>query len=414
MDAGERGVELLLREVHLTAPHELPDLFSRHAAETLAVDEVIVYLADLQQNMLVPFLGPHGAGISRHVDPLEVDSTVAGRSFQHLEVVTQDADNLGSGGRVWLPMLDGAERLGVLCVSLNDLAALDADGGLLRTRLRRFASLAAELVMSKTHYGDTVVRLRRRAEMGLAAEIQWGLLPPLTFASMQVTIAAALEPAYNVAGDSVDYAVDAGWARFAVFDGMGHGLQSAQLATVAVAAYRNARRSGRSLVEVAHIVDNAVGAAFEGEAFTTAVIAELATDTGMLSWINAGHPEPLLVRGGRMVKTLHVNPSLPFGVGQDVAGPAAEFVVGVERLEPGDQVLAYTDGVTEARSPEGDFFGPARLADLLSRNLAADLPASESMRRIVRALLEHQQGQLSDDATLLLAQWRAEADSLLP
>ena len=66
-------------------------------------------------------------------------------------------------------------------------------------------------------------------------EMQWALLPPLTFASRQVTIAAALEPAYEVAGDSVDYVVDAGRASLAIFDGMGHGLRSALLAVLAVA-----------------------------------------------------------------------------------------------------------------------------------------------------------------------------------
>jgi serine phosphatase RsbU (regulator of sigma subunit) len=77
-------------------------------------------------------------------------------------------------------------------------------------------------------------------------------------------------------------------------------------------------------------------------------------------------------------------------------------------------VLLYTDGVTEARSPEGEFFGEQRLADLLTRNLAAGLPVPETMRRAVRALLEHQQGQLTDDATLLLVEWRGDRLSMLP
>ena len=70
-------------------------------------------------------------------------------------------------------------------------------------------TVVAELVMSKTQYGDTVVRLRRQAEMGLAAELQWSLLPPLTFACAEVTVAAALEPAYEVAGDTVRGEYDA-------------------------------------------------------------------------------------------------------------------------------------------------------------------------------------------------------------
>ncbi len=403
VSAGECALEGLLCDSHLAAPHQLPELFANHAA-TLGVEDAVAYLADLQQTVLVPFLSASGAGLSQQFDALGIDSTLAGRAFQVVDVLAQE----GAGGRtrVWIPLLDGTERLGVLGVTVADAAALDHDGGLLGTRLRSFATLAAELMVSKMNYGDTMVRLRRRASMGLAAEMQWALLPPMTFACEEVTVAAALEPAYEVAGDSVDYAVDPGWARFAVFDGMGHGVQSAQLATLAVAAYRNARRAGRSLVVTASAVDTAVSTVFRGEAFTTAVLAQLNTDTGALSWINAGHPDPLLLRAGRLVKALHGEPNLPFGLREGVSTAAAELVVGTEQLEPGDQVLFYTDGVTEARSPEGDHFGVQRLTDLLARNLAGGLPLPETMRRVVRFLLDHQQGQLHDDATMLLAEWR--------
>jgi serine phosphatase RsbU (regulator of sigma subunit) len=77
-------------------------------------------------------------------------------------------------------------------------------------------------------------------------------------------------------------------------------------------------------------------------------------------------------------------------------------------------VLLYTDGVTEARSPAGDFFGERRLADLIVRNLAAGLPAPETMRRVMHALLEHQQGRLDDDASLLLLQWPTYVPAVLP
>lgn len=411
MSAGERCLAELLGEVHLTAPHQLAGLLDRHAA-TLGVSDAVAYLVDLQQNVLVPLSGPDGAGMNRQLDVLKVESTVAGRSFQHLDVLTQSVT--GGGTRVWLPLLDGSERLGVLAVTVDDVSALDRDHGLLASRLRNFTSLAAGLVMTKTLYGDTLVRVRRRAEMGLAAEMQWALLPPLTFTCELVTIAAALEPAYEVAGDSVDYAVDAGRARFAVFDGMGHGVKSAQLAVLAIAAYRNARRSDRSLTETARSVDAAVNA-FGGDGFTTAVLAELNTETGMLNWVNAGHPDPLLLRAGRLVRSLHVEPRLPFGLGQDFDPSAAHLVVGSEQLEPGDRVLLYTDGVTEARSPEGDFFGLQRLTDMLARNFDGGLPPPETMRRLVRSVLEHQQGQLDDDATMLLAEWRiGNPEELVP
>jgi serine phosphatase RsbU (regulator of sigma subunit) len=404
LNAGERLVDGMLRDAHLTGPHELAGLIARHAA-TLGVQDAVAYLVDLQQTVLVPLVEPGGPGRDRQLAPLAVDSTMAGRSFQHVEVLRQRQAH--GGLRVWLPLLDGAERLGVLGVTVADAAAVERDGELLSTRLLRFAALTAELVMTKTLYGDTLVRLRRRQQVGLAAEMQWGLLPPLTFASRQVTIAAVLEPAYEVAGDSVDYAVDADRACLAIFDGMGHGLRSALLAVLAVASYRNSRRAGRSLVDTAEAIDTVVATTSGGEAFVTAALAELDTETGLLSWVNAGHPEPLLLRGRQQVKSLHAHPTLPLGLGRGFGRSAASIAVGREQLEPGDRVLLYTDGVTDLRSPGGEFFGARALTDLLATNLAAGLPAPETMRRVVRALLEHQQGQLEDDATMLLAEWRS-------
>jgi serine phosphatase RsbU (regulator of sigma subunit) len=275
-------------------------------------------------------------------------------------------------------------------------------------------SLAGELIMTKTSYGDTIVRLRRRAEMGVAAEMQWSLLPPLTFACPQLSVAGVLEPAYEVAGDTFDYAVDAGVAHLAVFDGMGHGLRSAQLAVAAVAAYRHARRAGRSLADICEQIDQVLLQTSGGDAFSTAVLAQLDTISGALSWVNAGHPEPLLIRHGQLIKSLHVTPRPPLGI--DLRGTRAlpAPVVGSAQLEPGDNVLMYTDGVTEARAPDGTFFGEQRLTDLIVRNLAAELPVPETMRRVVRALLEHQQGNLSDDASLVLMQWQANLDPLVP
>jgi Stage II sporulation protein E (SpoIIE) len=411
MSDAERAVDALLEEAHLAAPYQIAALVARHAA-TLGADDALVYLADLQQRVLVPFLDPGGPGVGVHVRPLSVDTTLPGRAFQHVEVLTQDAAD--GRIRVWLPLLDGVERLGVLGVTVDAAVAAEMGSGRIGVRLRRFATLTAELIMTKTMYGDTIVRLRRQAGMGVAAEMQWSLLPPLTFACHEVTIAAALEPAYEVAGDTVDYAVDAGRTRVAVLDGMGHGLRSAQLAALAVAAYRSARRADRSLTDTAALIHDALVDAFGGTAFATAVLAELDTDTGLLSWINAGHPAPLLLRHGKLVRPLYSPPTLPLGLVIN-GRPPTTITVGREQLQPDDRVLLYTDGVTEARSPTGAFFGDQALIDLLRRNLAAGLPAQETMRRVVHTLLDHQQGQLTDDATLLLLEWRnANTDALVP
>jgi serine/threonine protein phosphatase PrpC len=407
VNEADGAFDALVADARLGAPHELPGLSAGHAAPLGAVD-VLVYLVDLQQRSLVPFFGALGPATGQR-EPIEVDGTVAGHAFQHLELMTQQ--QLDGRVRVWLPLQCGTERLGVLALSLAAEVAEDLSQSLVGARLRRFVSRVAELVMNKTMYGDTIVRLRRQAEMGLAAELQWSLLPPLTFTGRSVTVAGALEPAYQVAGDSLDYAVDDATTRAAVFDGMGHGLRSAQLAAIAIAAYRNARRSGRSLLATAAAIHQASLDAFADTVFTTGVLVELHSGTGMLSWINAGHPEPLLLRRGKLVKALRCRPTLPMGLRIESRALAASVEVGYEQLEPGDLVLLYSDGVTEARSPNGDFFGEQRLTDLLTRNLAAQLPVAETMRRMIRSLLEHQQGQLSDDATLLLLEWRNNPDA---
>lgn len=134
-----------------------------------------------------------------------------------------------------------------------------------------------------------------------------------------------------------------------------------------------------------------------------------------LEVVESGGVSRTIVYETLLVKTLHVSPAPPLGLGHidGPGGPADPISVGSEQLEPGDRVLFYTDGVIEARSPDGDFFGSERLVDLITRKLAGGLATPETMRRVVRALLAHQQGQLSDDATLLLLDWRSGNEQAL-
>jgi serine phosphatase RsbU (regulator of sigma subunit) len=376
----------LLADACNAAPHELSGLIDE-CASALGGGGATAYLADLQQHVLMPFT------TKKDVGPLSVDSTLGGRAFQTFETQSQEAED---GWRYWIPLVLGTDRIGVLCVHA------ESDDPELLKLFQRLATTAATMLASKTAYGDTLVRLRRVGPIGLAAEMQYALLPPLSFASSEVVVSAALEPCYNVAGDTIDYSVDAGRTSIGVFDGMGHGLHSAQCAALTVAAYRNARRADLPLAAIFTAVDETLQAHLGGEAFTTAVIAELDTSTGLLSWVNAGHPEPLLLRGGKLIKSLDVESRPPLGLGHLLPD---EVEIGTEQLEPGDRVLVFTDGVVEARSPDGAFFGVERLVDLVLRHLAGGLPATETMRRVVRELLDHQGGQLSDDASLLLLEW---------
>ena len=104
----------------------------------------------------------------------------------------------------------------------------------------------------------------------------------------------------------------------------------------------------------------------------------------------------------------HACPSArPLGL-QD--GPAGECRI---QLQTGDRVLLYTDGIVEARSPEGEFFGEERLADFVIRAEAAGDAPPETLRRLMQSVLEHQAGRLQDDASIVLVEWRTGREDQL-
>jgi serine phosphatase RsbU (regulator of sigma subunit) len=330
-----------------------------------------------------------------------IDSTLAGWCYRTMDI--QQTMGEDDCPRVWAPVLDGVERLGVLELhfptdaepSIADVADVSA-----------FAGLVAEVIISKQAYGDLFELVRRRQAMSVTAELAWQLLPPLTFGTDQLVISGVLAPVYEMGGDSFDYSVDAQTAGVAVFDAMGHGLEAGLMASVAMAAYRNSRRGGQDLAGTAMAIDQAIATQFGPDRFVTAVLAELDVWSGRFRWSVFGHPPPLLLRGGRKVKTLMSEVTPPLGIGGNVT-------VAEEMLEPADQVLFFTDGVIEARSVTGEFFGVERLVDMVSRASASATPPPETMRRLLHAILEHQEGTLQDDATIVVLDWRG-AVNLLP
>ncbi|MCW2571838.1 MAG: protein serine/threonine phosphatase [Frankiales bacterium] len=391
------GYAAALRELvagsYLIEPDALPELVLRASALLGAVDAAI-YLVDYEQLGLVPV---HASG-SKPRDVQSVEGSVAGRVFQRVE--PHDVAAAADERRVWLPLLDGVERLGALELVLPGTEPL-ADAVL--RELSQFAHLVAELILSNSQYTDTFEWVRRRAPMSLPAEMQHGLLPPLTFGTTRVVISGLLAPAYEVGGDAFDYALNGNIAHVAVFDAVGHGLHASLLANLAVSCYRNSRRGGLPIEACVAAIDSALADGFGVERYVTAVVGQLDVDTGLFRWVNAGHPDPMLLRGGQLVKELRCDPGLPLGMG-GLSGGAA-YQVCEESLQPGDRLLLVTDGVDEARTEDGSFFGRDRLAEFAAKELASGLPTPEVMRRLQAAILRYQTGRLQDDATTLFVEW---------
>ena len=385
----------LLRQSHHARPDDLPEMAMR-AAPLVDVDALVIYLVDHQQRVLLPLLG----GCAPAREPFRIEGTLGGRAFSMASVCVSEAET--DGLRVWVPLLDGAERLGVLEVVAGTPLSDDALDDCIAV-----ASLLAELIATRSNYSDTIQRVRRREPMRLAAEMLRAQLPPLTFSTGHLVISGVLEPCYDVGGDAFDYAVNDDTAHLALFDAAGHGssggMRAVVLASIALAAYRNARRAGLDLVATYHHIDNAVRE-HDRAGVTTAVLAELDQHTGILRVISAGHPSGIVIRQGKVVKVLPTPTALPVTLG-DQRPP----VVVEEALEPGDHLLLYTDGIIEARSPAGEEFGVDRLIDFATRAVADQLPPPETTRRLVHAILDYQDDRLQDDATVLLAQWRSAA-----
>ncbi|GAA3932221.1 PP2C family protein-serine/threonine phosphatase [Actinomadura viridis] len=394
----ERMLAGLVRASHLVTLENLPDVISAHAA-VAGMSEVLIYLADLQEEMLFLFPGrtARAGGAGDRPDEVPVEGTVAGRAFQHGEIVSTSAGR-GGPGRWWIPLLDGAERLGVLRVTAEEA------GGDVAWDMRDLAGLVALLVQSKRRTSDTYASLVRRRPMNVAAEMEWRLIPPRTYATDRVVISAVMEPAYEVSGDAFDYALRGDSVHLSVFDAMGHDTAAGLTAGLAIAACRNHRRLGEGLADTARRIEETLLAQFGGERFATGLLAELDVAGGLLSWINHGHPRPVIIRDGRSLVRLECEPAPPLGLGLDT-----EAVLCQDQLEPGDRLVLYTDGITEARSPEGREFGLERFVDFLIRHHADGLPVAETLRRLVRHHLDYHQGRLGDDATVLLLEWHGPA-----
>ncbi|MEU4847545.1 PP2C family protein-serine/threonine phosphatase [Streptomyces gilvosporeus] len=381
----ESLLEELITEAQIVLPVDLSALANR-CAVALGLDGVRLYVVDLQQVVLVP--------LDESLEPLPVDASQAGWAYR--TVSPRVTDN-GDGLIVWVPLVDGAERLGVVAVRTATL-----DGPRMR-RSRMLADLLAMVVTSKRAYSDWIVARTRTATMRLPAEMLRAFLPPRTIGSKRCVSTAVLEPAYDVGGDAFDHSVVKNVLHTMILDGMGHDLASGLTTSVAMAGARNARRGGADLPDLVGSVDRAL-AQWLPDHFCTGVVCRLDASTGDLRWINCGHPPPLLIRAERVLDgALDSPPQPPIGLHLEL-GPAARQIHQTT-LQPGDRVLLYTDGVVDARDADGVEFGLDRFTDFIIRASAAGQRPAEVLRLLSHAILDYQHNNLRDDATILLFEW---------
>ena len=214
--------------------------------------------------------------------------------------------------------------------------------------LGRLGAAAMELAGG---YTDVIDSARRRKKTHAAAELQQSLLPPRIARMGGGEVAGSVLPTYEVGGDWFDYVENRDGAWLAIADATGRGTAAGALGAIALAALRSARRSGQSVEAAAQAMHQVIYAAGSPEFFVTAIIARWHAVYSVFSWINCGHPPPLLLRADDSIEQLVTEPALPLGLFDE----ERRFSRHQRRLEEGERLILHSDGITARRTADGLF-----------------------------------------------------------
>jgi phosphoserine phosphatase RsbU/P len=251
--------------------------------------------------------------------------------------------------------------------------------------------LGAWLAHRRTQQERTLLRVSRIAEVAQRTILR-PIPPRMGRVALAVRYLSATEDAL-VGGDFYEVAVTRYGLRVLVGDVKGKGLEAVQLAALVLTGFR-AAAAHPSLAELAAELDHSIRPQLGEEDFVTAVLAQFSRH-GELQLVNCGHPPPLRFRAGAVQRLASTEPTTPLGL--DPAPTVQRFSLGA-----GDRVLLYTDGLVEARAPDGRPF--ALDGQVQAVGAASSLGAA--LDGLVGRLLEHAGGRLDDDLALVLAQPR--------
>jgi phosphoserine phosphatase RsbU/P len=327
-------------------------------------------------------------------------------------VLTSDAqaDPRFMGGTV---MLQGVRS--VLAVPLgvgaNVFGIIYADSPLSDNRftedhlklLTTLASVAAIRVENARLTEEQMERERLEREQQVASEIQQRFLPAAAPQIEGWELQGISFPCYEIGGDYYDFIQrEDGKLVVALGDVSGKGTAAALLMSSLHAAIHAQADTHDSISETIGAVNRYLVESIPPNRFVTLFYAELDPRKGALTFLNAGHNPPLIVHAGGTMEQLAAG-GLPLGIMSD-----AEFREGRTQLRPGDVLVIYSDGVSEAVNPGGEEFGPTRLYEVVARNL--DASASGIRDRIESAVTKFCQGTpAADDITLVIVKRNAEA-----
>ncbi|GIF24846.1 membrane protein [Paractinoplanes tereljensis] len=254
--------------------------------------------------------------------------------------------------------------------------------------------IAAAVATIRQRQADRIVELQKLAAVAQQAVLRdvGPQVGALAVAGRYISATAAAD----IGGDLYE-ALDTPYGvRIIIGDVRGKGLDAVRLASIVLGSYRHVAYERADLKTMVADLDRAVARSVGDEDFVTAALVE--ERGGTLTIVNCGHPAPLLLRRGQVIPLEPPSPAPPLGF-------MPEVKVRVERLEPGDRLLLFTDGLGEARR-EGEFFPTAdRAWRLLGHGTVGDGLAS-----LEAALVDWVHGRLEDDIALVLLEYAGPDD----
>jgi serine phosphatase RsbU (regulator of sigma subunit) len=379
----------LLAAVEDAPPVDAADVVAERLAEALGATAVSFLIADFSGQALIRL--DHAGGTQgvraqgrETAERVPLAGTPQGRALagQSVEMVNRDG-----GTRLFAPVTNRGEAIGVLELDLPQAPDEETVAAVALA-----AHALAYVVIANRRFTDLFVWGQRSVPLSLAAEIQHRLLPgSYTCEAGQFTLAAWLEPAGNVGGDTFDFAMERDTLHLSITDAMGHTVGAAVLASVLVGALRNARRAGHGLGEQANLANAGLVEFARRGGFVTGQVARIDLRAGTATIVNAGHPAPLRLRDGR-VERVELQPDPPFGA---ISG--REYRVQPLPLVPGDRLMFVTDGMLERNAASLD------IEELMTAG--AELHPREAVQHLIRAVLHAVDGELKDDAAAMCIDW---------
>ncbi|MGC5561362.1 PP2C family protein-serine/threonine phosphatase [Streptomyces sp. FR-108] len=385
MDGGDLELGALLASAEAAPPGESVDVVARNLQKRFGAEQVSFLFVDLIGHRLVRLTAAAEDDTEERSEPMELRGSVHGMVLQNQrQHVERDAQG---SQRIITPVSNRGDCIGVLEVTLQH-----ADDTVLR-QVREAAHALAYIIVTDRRFTDLYHLRRRTTRASLASEIQHQLLPTASSCeAAQFTLAAGLVPADDIGGDTYDYTLDRDTLHLSITDAMGHDTDSALLATLLLGALRGARRSGCNAVRQAEQAHQALLKHKRGLATGQLLCVDLAS--GVCRLVNAGHPWPMLLRDG-VVKEVELAVNLPFGV----PGPVPFREQRLD-LRAGDRLILLTDGMQDRGAAAVD------LAAVVHDT--RELHPREAVRTLTATVSEACQGNLSDDATVMILDWHGD------